>query len=345
MPWAESTQFIRTTLSFCLKFLLPTSFHDLRTVNGHICETFREACNKRDLFEDDNHRNATLTEAAATDSPNKLRYLFAIMMCSCGLSNPKQLWEIHKDSLSEDILHHVQQENPTVEVIYTSTNYNRALLLLEELVISISNKALKDFGMPSPVCVSNTTNRELLRETNYRVDTLNTYIADNEHLLIPDQKHAYNTILHRVVSQSRGFLFLDATGSTGKIFHINLLLAKVRSQREIALAVASSGIAETLLNGGRTGHSTFKLPLNLSHDDTSVCNIKKCSGIATVLERFHLIVWEECTMSHKRAFEALDRTLQDIRGNDTLFGGVTLVIAGDFRQTLPVIPKVHQQMN
>ena len=59
---------------FCLRLLLhhvngPTSFHDLRTVNGHICETFREACNKRDLLEDDNHWNATLTEAAATDSP------------------------------------------------------------------------------------------------------------------------------------------------------------------------------------------------------------------------------------------------------------------------------------
>ena len=329
---------------FCLRLLLhhvdgPTSFQDLRTVNGHICETFREACNKRDLLEDDNHWNATLTEAAATDSPNKLRYLFAIMMCSCGLSNPKHLWETHKDSLSEDILHHIQQDNPTVEVIYTSTIYNRTLLLLEELVISISNKALKDFGMPSPVFVSNSTNRELLRETNYCVDTLNTYIADNEPLLIPDQKHAYDTILHRIVSRSGGFLFLDAPGGTGKTFLINLLLAKVRSQRKIALAVAYSGIAATLLNGGRTAHSTFKLPLNLSHDDTPVCNIKKGSGIATVLERCHLIVWDECTMSHKRAFEALDRTLQDIRGNNTIFGGVTLVIAGDFRQTLPVIPR------
>ena len=185
--------------------------------------------------------------------------------------------------------------------------------------------------MPSPVCVSNSTNQEFLRETNYCVDTLNTYIADNEPLLIPDQKHAYDTILHRIVSQSRGFLFLDAPGGTGKTFLINLLLAKVRSQRKIALAVASSGIAATLLNGGRTAHSTFKLPLNLSHDDTPVCNIKKGSRIATVLERCHLIVWDECIMSHKRAFEALDRTLQDIHDNNTLFGGVTLVIAGDFR--------------
>ena len=44
-------------------------------------------------------------------------------------------------------------------------------------------------------------------------------------------------------------------------------------------------------------------------------------------------------MSRKRAFEASDKTLQDIRGNNTIFGGVPLVIAGDFRQTLPVIPR------
>ena len=253
----------------------PTSFHDLRTVNGHICETFREAWNKSDLLEDNNRWNVTLTEAAATDSPNKLRYLFAIMMCSCGISNPKQLWETHKDSLSDDILHHVQQENPTVEVIYTRTIYNRALLLLEELVLSISSKASKEFDMPSPVCVSNITNRELLRETYYCVDTLNTYIADNEPLLIPDQKLAYDTVSHRIVSQSGGFLFLNALGGTGKTFLINPLLARLCSQIKIALAVASSGIAATLLNWGRTAHSTFKLPLNFSHDATPMCNIKK----------------------------------------------------------------------
>ncbi|KAI6655402.1 hypothetical protein LOD99_2237 [Oopsacas minuta] len=43
-------------------------------------------------------------------------------------------------------------------------------------------------------------------------------------------------------------------------------------------------------------------------------------------------------MSHKEAFEALDRTLTDIREN-IIFGGTPLVIAGDFRQTLPVIPR------
>ncbi|KAL8571968.1 hypothetical protein ACOMHN_057651 [Nucella lapillus] len=42
-------------------------------------------------------------------------------------------------------------------------------------------------------------------------------------------------------------------------------------------------------------------------------------------------------MSHKKAFEALDQSLQDLRYNNRVMGGVTLIMAGDFRQTLPVI--------
>jgi len=39
-----------------------------------------------------------------------------------------------------------------------------------------------------------------------------------------------------------------------------LLLAQIRPPGNVALAVASSGLAATLLSGGRTAHSTFKLP-------------------------------------------------------------------------------------
>ena len=54
----------------------------------------------------------------------------------------------------------------------------------------------------------------------------------------------------------KGKYFLDVLGGTGKTFLINLLLAKVTFDKKIALAVASSGIAATLLEGGRTAHST-----------------------------------------------------------------------------------------
>lgn len=44
-------------------------------------------------------------------------------------------------------------------------------------------------------------------------------------------------------------------------------------------------------------------------------------------------------MSHKKAIEALNRTLQDLRDNTDIMGGMVVLLAGDFRQTLPVIQK------
>jgi hypothetical protein len=162
----------------------------------------------------------------------------------------------------------------------------------------------------------------MFRETSYDVNELDKYVSANELLLVIDQKAAYNAILDRINRKA---------GGTGKTFVINLLLAKIRQQSKIAIAVVSSWIAATLLHGGRTAHSTLKLPLNLTHCETPLCNISKGTGEAKVLQ--------ECTMSHRQALEALDRTLQDLRGNGKHMGGVVVLLAGDFRQTLSVIPK------
>jgi hypothetical protein len=44
-------------------------------------------------------------------------------------------------------------------------------------------------------------------------------------------------------------------------------------------------------------------------------------------------------MAHKKAIEALNRTLKDLRGYEQLFGGARILLSGDFRQTLSVIPR------
>ena len=40
--------------------------------------------------------------------------------------------------------------------------------------------------------------------------------------------------------------------------------------------------------------------------------------------------------------EALDRSLQDVTGNDDPFGGKIIVLSGDFRQCLPVLPNANR---
>jgi hypothetical protein len=119
------------------------------------------------------------------------------------------------------------------------------------------------------------------------------------------------------------------------------LLEKVRSNGNIALAVASSGIAALLLPGGRTAHSCFKIPINIHEDST--CSIKHGSDLASLLQITKLIIWDEAPMTNRHAFEAVDRTLKDImKAVDPLleekpFGGKVIVFGGDFRQILPVI--------
>ncbi|CAN1799648.1 ATP-dependent DNA helicase PIF1 [Linum perenne] len=103
------------------------------------------------------------------------------------------------------------------------------------------------------------------------------------------------------------------------------------------------GIAALLMIGGRTTHSRFHIPVDVH--STSTCHIEQDSDLAELIRNTSLIIWDEAPMTHKHCMHALDRTLRDImsrrnRGNLNLpFGGITVVFGGDFRQTLPVIPK------
>ncbi|GFY59200.1 ATP-dependent DNA helicase [Trichonephila inaurata madagascariensis] len=54
-----------------------------------------------------------------------------------------------------------------------------------------------------------------------------------------------------------------------------------------------------------------------------------------VLQKCKLIAWDICILAHKKSLEALDRSLQDLCGTRP-FGNALILLAGDFRPTLPV---------
>ena len=114
-------------------------------------------------------------------------------------------------------------------------------------------------------------------------------------------------------------------------------MAKLRSEGKIALATAFSSIAATLLTGGRTLHSTFKVPLDLHAMDVPICSIKKGTALCKVIQEGKAIVVDEALMTNKLAFEALDRTLKELMSNSHSMGGICMLLCGDFRQILPVI--------
>jgi hypothetical protein len=162
--------------------------------------------------------------------------------------------------------------------------------------------------------------------------------AQNLHMKLNEQQlYAFNTIVHTVLSNKSGFFFLSRYGGTGKTFLWNAIVTHLRAQKRIVLIVASS----LLLPGGRTAHSRFKIPCEL--DETSICDIKRGSKLAELIEATSLIIWDEAFMTHRHAFEALDRSLRDLlslksaQAAQCPFGGKTIVLGGDPRQILHVI--------
>ena len=101
-------------------------------------------------------------------------------------------------------------------------------------------------------------NAHVLKGTGDNTSNWQSYVAENESKLITD------AILDSVDGNKGKIFFIDAPAGTGKTFLINLLLTKVRSKGEEAIAVASTGIAAALLHGGSTAHSTFKLPRSVN---------------------------------------------------------------------------------
>ena len=65
--------------------------------------------------------------------------------------------------------------------------------------------------------------------------------------------------------------------------------------------------------------------------------------------RAKLIIWDEAPIVHKHCLEAVDLSLRDLMrvynelSMEMPFGGKTVVLGGDFRQILPVVPKGSRQ--
>ncbi|XP_042243436.1 uncharacterized protein LOC121880347 [Homarus americanus] len=220
----------------------PTSFQDLKIVDGILCTTFREACLTRGLLENDDHLRLAMQEAKISQSPANMRCLFAIILTACSPSNPAELWEIFKETLSEDYLmqHRRSMNDPDAPV--SDLIFNQVLCHLKYKVLMMGGHVLTTYGIPRAPHVDNEQLcREYRRETNYNQEELAVQVDEQYQKLTEDQRSAYTAFLEMVNSERedhKNIIFLDAPGGTGKTYLQNLILAKIRSEGKIVLATA-----------------------------------------------------------------------------------------------------------
>jgi len=111
----------------------------------------------------------------------------------------------------------------------------------------------------------------------------------------------------------------------------------MRSMNLIAVATTTSSIVASIMPGGRTAHSRFKILIKL--DNNTMCSFTKQSGTTELLRRIALVIWDEVAMTKRQAVETLDRTLQDIMGCNQPFGGKVMLFGCDFIQVLPIVTR------
>ena len=253
-----------------------TSFEDLRTVNNVLYPTFKEACLKLGLLEDDNEWIACLNQAVESQMPKELRNLFFTILLYCMPTQPGQLWTLIKHHMSEDFIHQK----------YTQSDAeNFALIDIEKILNKNSSSMCKYPGIPMPYLntIDKYKNADIQNELEYSMEDL-IKETDNVKFLNKEQTHAYHSIINHIyqINCNNNLFFIDCPGGTGKTYLYNTLLSPVRRNGDIALAVALSGIAALLLVGGRTAHSRLKIPIKL--DELTVCNIKKNSKLSELLK-------------------------------------------------------------
>ncbi|CAM9950314.1 unnamed protein product, partial [Laminaria digitata] len=154
------------------------------------------------------------------------------------------------------------------------------------------------------------------------------FADENEPLLTLEQRAIYSTIIDAVILAKAG---------NGKTFTEKVIAARLHGNGRVVLTVTSTGIAALQLPGGWTAHSMFKLPLEDNVVQGALCNIRGESQRAELIRNCDLIIWDELPMTHKYCVEALNKTLQDLLNNDSVFGGKCILFSGDWRQVGPIV--------
>ncbi|CAN1725749.1 ATP-dependent DNA helicase pif1 [Linum perenne] len=321
------------------------SFEEIKTVNGVTYESFKETCYALGFLADDNEWHDCLQEVSTWASGRKMRRIFATMLAFSQVSNVKDLWERNWELLSEDILYNQRRmlNRPNLTLCVDEIK-DICLLEIQKFLQGIGTSLENFQGMPLPrTNLYGTSNSLLSDELHWNEEQMRDVFNTNYRKLNEEQKRAFDMITTAVHEKNGKCFFVEGPGGTGKTFLWKVISAKLRSEGKIVLCVATSGIAALLMEGGRTAHSKFHIPIKLT--ETSTCDIFHGTEVAELIQQASLIIWDEAPMAHKFCMEALDRTLRDLLqvhptdSEERPFGGVSVVFGGDFRQILPVIKK------
>lgn len=115
-----------------------------------------------------------------------------------------------------------------------------------------------------------------------------------------------------------------------------LIHALIKHGRKTYVIAAPTGLAALNVDG-RTLHSIFRLPTSEGIIDPGYDRWPDERAISHIKYNIHALIVDECSMVRADAFDYIDRLMRYAKGKDLPFGGVQVVLIGDFFQLPPVV--------
>lgn len=130
-------------------------------------------------------------------------------------------------------------------------------------------------------------------------------------------------------------VFLTGSAGAGKTYTLNQFIHYLRARRVAVAVTASTGIAATHMNG-ITIHSWSGIGIKSELTEKDLIKIAKRNILRERLKSTAVLIIDEVSMLHAKQLNLVNEVLKYVRKSDKPFGGVQVVLAGDFFQLPPV---------
>lgn len=130
-------------------------------------------------------------------------------------------------------------------------------------------------------------------------------------------------------------VFLTGSAGTGKTHILKEYISYLRDSGIFPSILAPTGIAASLLNG-KTIHSFFALGIRDFFSDDDIYNIATNPRLKKRFKELKVLIIDEVSMISPTIFSVMDKVLQIAKKNDKSFGGIQIILSGDFFQLPPI---------
>ena len=130
-------------------------------------------------------------------------------------------------------------------------------------------------------------------------------------------------------------IFLTGSAGTGKTYVLNQYIQYLKERRIPVSITASTGIAATHLEG-TTIHAWSGIGIRNSLSIGNLRELKEKKYLKKNIDNSRVLIIDEISMLHKKQFDMVNEVLQFFKETDDPFGGIQLIISGDFFQLPPI---------